>query len=95
VPGSELSQLGGKCGQFLVASNGRFLEVTAGEQINQNTGSVEFDGTAIKLVVDLSRSEYFPNLLLQIVKQGEQNQLETTGKLVGASTGSKSLSNRL
>ncbi len=90
-----LSQLGGKFGQFLIASNGRFLEVAADTTINQNSGSVAFDGTAIKLVVDLSRSEYFPNLLVQIVKQGEQKQLETTGKLMGASTGSKSLSSRL
>lgn len=90
-----LSQLGGKCGQFLIASNGRFLEVAADTQLNQNSGSVAFDGTAIKLVVDLSRVEYFPNLLVQIVKQGEQEQLETTGKLVGASTSSKSLSSRL
>lgn len=90
-----LSQLGAKCGQFLIASNGWFFEVAAHTQINQNSGAVAFDGTAIKLVVDLSSSEYFPNLLLQIVKQGEQMQLRTIGKLTGASTGSKSLSSGL
>jgi hypothetical protein len=86
-----LSELGRELGNFLVVSNGRFLQLRpAGKEPVH--GNAAFNGTGIKLTVDLVNAAYFPNLLHRIVATGEEQLALTGDKHRKASTSSKSLS---
>ena len=86
-----LSQLGSQLGKFLVVSNGRFVQLrTTGEKYT--CGDAAFDGTGIKLTVDLANAAYFPNLLRRD-RRGREAQAAASGdRPKTASTSSKLLS---
>jgi anti-sigma regulatory factor (Ser/Thr protein kinase) len=86
-----LSQLGRQLGYFLVVSNGRFLQLGSPGK-KSIKGDVPFNGTGIKLTVDLANAAYFPNLLHRIVATGEEQLASSGDKHKKASTSSKSLS---
>jgi hypothetical protein len=86
-----LSELGRQLGEFLVVSNGRFLQLRkAGNQSAE--GDAGFNGTGIKVKVDLANAAYFPNLLRRIVATGEEQVSSSGDRPKKASTSSKLLS---
>jgi hypothetical protein len=88
-----LSELGRQLGKFLVVSNGRFLQLGSPGKKSAK-GDVPFNGTGIKLTVDLANAAYFPNLLHRIVAAGEEQLASSGDKHKKASTSSKTLSER-
>ena len=88
-----LSQLGSQLGKFLVVSNGRFVHLrTTGEKYT--SGDAAFNGTGIKLTIDLANAAYFPNLHRQIITAGEAQASASGDRPKTASTSSKLLSLR-
>ena len=88
-----LSQLGSQLGKFLVVSSGRFLQLRATDRQTAQ-GDAGFNGTGIKLTVDLANAAYFPNLLHRIVAAGEEQVSSSGDRPKKASTSSKMLSPR-
>ena len=85
-----LSELGRELGEFMLASNGRYVQIH--RHISPPAfDSVQVPGTAIKLLIDLDGAEYFPNRLQQLVQRGEQAQYSETGIAKTASKRSKSV----
>lgn len=89
-----LSELGAKWGEFVIASNRRYLQISPAQPLSIG-GPIEFEGTSIKLVINPGQAEYFPNMLEKIVKQGEREYSSATGEATKASVSSKSLSTGL
>jgi hypothetical protein len=85
-----LSELGRELGEFILASNGRYVQ-THRHISPPAFDSVQVPGTAIKLLIDLDGAEYFPNRLQQLVQRGEQAHYSETGIAKTASKRSKSV----
>jgi hypothetical protein len=79
-----LSQLGQDLGEFILASNGRYLRLSNHAHHN-GTGELAFPGTAVKLLVDLEAADYFPNRLTGLVSAGERAHFDETGTVKAAS----------
>jgi hypothetical protein len=86
-----ISTLGRRHGSFRITSSGASLY--AGVR-GSGIRSAPVPGTAIKLRVNTEDAEYFPNILDQIVQEGEARSASKTGRLRPASKGSKSSGRR-
>lgn len=75
-----LSELGKLNGEFSICSNGKVYNLT-GDKFN----NISFQGTGIKLRVNVSNADYFPNILEQIVRQGEAISVDIFGEKKSAS----------
>ena len=85
-----LSELGRELGEFMLASNGRYVQIH--RYISSPAfASVQVPGTAIKLLIDLKGAEYFPNQLQQLIRRGEDAHYSETGIAKTASKRSKSV----
>ena len=62
------SQLGVKYGEFALGSDNNIMFLSEEYQV---WSDVPLSGTIVKLRVDTEDAEYFPNILLNIVKEGE------------------------
>lgn len=81
-----LSELGLALGEFAIASNNHILFISKHSQLQH---SVPIHGTAVKLRVNTTESDYFPNVLKSIVKRGEELAKTIPGARVVASKKSK------
>lgn len=82
------SNLGKKFGDFSLLSSSKLLEIS---KDSMTITSLDYNGTAIKLKININEAEYFPNVLNNIVKEGEQLIDSETGKVKKASQMSKIL----
>lgn len=64
-----VSELGKKFGEFIIASDDRALIVKNGKQ---HWAEAPIRGTAVKLRVDTTEAEYWPNIFASIVREGEK-----------------------
>ena len=64
-----MSSLGSGHGSFRLVSSGGSLEMTKSGRFSATS---TFPGTAIRLLVNASDAEYFPNILKRIVDEGER-----------------------
>lgn len=67
-----LAELGRRTGQFLLASSRHYYSMTT---MGFRLCSFPFDGTIVKVSISTDEAEYFPNLLEQIVNDGESHAL--------------------
>lgn len=80
------STLGRRHGAFRITSSNASLSLTPRGEFSRRA---PFRGTAIKLRVDTEHAEYFPNILLQIVNEGERLSASKTGLTKKASKSSR------
>lgn len=81
-----VSNLGGQLGEFAIASDGCIMFSHEGEI---SWYDVPINGTAVKLRVNTDEAEYFPNILHNIVAEGENVAKEIAGAKKSASKKSK------
>jgi hypothetical protein len=82
-----VSRLGQETGTFSLASSGTLLTLS-GKSVHSQT--VPISGTVIRLLVNVSEAEYFPNQLQRIVNEGEAEVAQR-----GSGTRSASKSTRM
>jgi hypothetical protein len=82
-----LSQLGQRYGSFSVLSSQRFLSPSRSSE----SEAVPLPGTLIKLRISTDDAEYWPNILHNIVAEGEAEAKFIPGAVTSASAGSKSV----
>jgi len=78
------SELGKKYGQFCIASSGVLLSTT-----NANLVPIALEGTVVKLRINTVDAEFWPNILQEIVNEGERLAVKTPGAVRKASGSSK------
>lgn len=79
-------------GEFSILSSNKLLTISKG---NESLVDFIFHGTAIKLKINIIDAEYFPNILHNIVKEGEKLAAEKSGKRKTASKMSKEVNKTL
>lgn len=80
------SKLCEQFGEFSILSSDKLLTISKG---NESFVDFIFQGTAIKLRINVLESDYFPNILHNIVEEGEKITTEKNGKRKIASKMSK------
>jgi len=83
-----LSEVGNSCGSFTLLSDGNML-VREGDEDTWVPTPV--NGTIVKLRVTTNDSDYFPNILQNIVATGEKEAENIPGAIKFASKGSKKI----
>ncbi len=83
-----ISELGFRYGECSICTNGRMLRLS---QKRKAFFDVSFRGTAIKLRTKTEDADYFPNILEQIVRKGEDEFFARTGLRKKASKSSQHL----
>ncbi len=81
-----ISELGRQYGQVAIASSGALASISANAEMY---GGANLSGTVVKLLVDTTDAEYWPNILANIVEQGEKIATATPGAIKTASKKSK------
>lgn len=81
-----VSELGKKFGAFAVVSSGHILYFQGADQ---RIETIPVIGTVVKLRVDTADAEYFPNILVNIVSEGERQLGAVAGAVKAASKMSK------
>lgn len=81
-----LSELGRQYGEFAISSNGRILHNFDGDR---RIDSTPINGTLVKLKIRTQDADYFPNILKNIVDQGEKSATSISGARKSASKRSK------
>ena len=83
------SEIGKRFGNFSILSSNKLL-LNAGQ--NNPTKDVPLHGTIVKLKVNTNDGDYFPNILKQIIGEGEKIALNISGSIKTASKMSRSFS---
>lgn len=81
-----ISELGRQYGHAAIASSGAIVSISAKEEMY---GLAGVSGTVVKLLVDTTDAEFWPNILSNIVKKGEEIAASTPGAIPRASKKSK------
>ena len=84
-----VSELGSMMGEFALASDGKIMFASNG---NTSWYDVPIHGTAVKLKINTNEADYWPNVQLQIVSQGENLAKDIPGSKKRASKMSKTSS---
>jgi hypothetical protein len=84
-----VSELGKRYGNFSMISSGRLLRPGAA---NDKGSDIPIMGTIVQLRINTNDGDYFPNILEQIVADGERQANHIEGAIVAASKMSKSVS---
>lgn len=83
------SQIGKKFGNFSILSSSKLLENAGQDDVVKN---VHLNGTIVRLKVNTKDGDYFPNILKQIIDEGEELAKSISGSVKTASNMSKSIS---
>jgi len=81
-----VSQLGLRYGSFSMLSSGQFFNPVAEDQ---RPDPVSLPGTLVKLRIATRDAEYWPNILTNIVAEGEAEAKQIPGAITSASKGSR------
>lgn len=81
-----VSELGRRYGHFEISSAQRSIRLSS---LGRHTGPSELSGTLVGLNISLNDADYFPNILKNIVDEGEGIAASLPGATTSASTMSK------
>lgn len=81
-----VSELGRRYGSFDISSAQRSIRLNS---MGRHTGPSELSGTLVGLNISMTDADYFPNILRQIVDQGEKIAASVPGARASASKMSK------
>jgi len=77
-----VAELGRKFGDFAISSNGIIIHKYQNEEVIEN---IPLSGTVVKLKIKTEDAEYFPNILHNIVEEGENTSADIPGARKSAS----------